>query len=97
MIRARTALLLACVVSLSGCQTFRSFEKGCPGIYSGARYYGDQLGEIPFDGVIFFTMDLPLTLIFDTLALPGTAFAHPEEPPGGFPPGCRWVTRQRRS
>jgi uncharacterized protein YceK len=93
--RAAAALLPALALSL-GCQTLRSFEKGCPDVYSGARFYGDQIGTLPLDGQIFFTLDLPLTLVADTLLLPATAFAEPSDRPEGFPPGCRWADRSRR-
>lgn len=69
-------------------------SEGCPGIYSGTRYYGDQIRELPFDGKIFFTIDIPLTLIADTLALPATAFVDREQPRGGFARGCRWAEPQ---
>lgn len=97
-IRGRTApLLLALGLALlaSGCQTTRSWQHGCPGVYSGARFYADQVGWLPFDGKLFFTLDLPLTLVVDTLLLPATAFAEPEDPPGGFPTGCRWADERR--
>jgi uncharacterized protein YceK len=91
---ARTLLGAATLLGLSGCQTFRSWEQGCPGIYSGVRFYAEQVGELPIDGQVFFTMDLILTSLADTLSLPGTAFAEPEAPAGGFALGCRWATRQ---
>ncbi len=53
-----------------GCQTSRSWEQGCPGVYSGIRYYADQVGGLPVDGKIFFTLDLPLTAVADTTLLP---------------------------
>lgn len=74
-----------------GCQSVRSWDQGCPGLYSGVKYYGDQVGELPYDGRIFFTFDLPLTAVVDTLALPFTAFATPRRPSGGYPVGCRWA------
>ena len=96
--RSRRALigLLACAALALGCQTMRSFQQGCADVYSGTRYYGDQVGELPFDGVIFFTLDLPLTLMMDTLLLPATTFAEPESRPEGFARGCRWADRRRR-
>jgi len=93
VVRAGLALLLA--LALPGCQSLRSWEQ-CPAVYSGLRYYGDQLPELPADGKAFFTLDLPLTTIFDTLALPVTAFADPDPPPGGFTIGCRWADPRRR-
>ena len=91
---ARPLLGVAALTVLAGCQTFRSWEQGCPGIYSGIRFYTEQVGELPFDGRVFFTVDLIPTSIADTLSLPGTAFAEPEAPAGGFALGCRWATRR---
>ena len=47
--------------------------------------------ELPFDGQLFFTIDLLLTTLVDTLALPVTAFLEPERPAEGFALGCRWA------
>jgi uncharacterized protein YceK len=82
------------VTALLGCQSVRSWDQGCPGIYSGLRYYADQLPSLPVDGKIFFTLDLPLTAVADTLLLPASAFAEPNRPPYGFAPGCAWVDRR---
>lgn len=90
----RICLALVLPLVLSGCQSVRSWEH-CPGVYSGLRYYTDQLPELPADGKAFFTLDLPMTAIVDTLALPFTAFADPRVPPGGFPRGCRWADPRR--
>ncbi len=57
------------LISMLGCQTSRSWQQGCPGVYSGVRYYRDQVGELPVDGKIFFTLDLPLTAVADTILL----------------------------
>jgi uncharacterized protein YceK len=62
-------------------------------VYSGIRYYGDQLGSLPADGKIFFSLDLPFSAIADTLLLPITALAEPERPEHGWLEGCRWVRR----
>ncbi len=78
-------------IAMSGCQTARSWDEGCPGIYSGLRYYGDQLASLPLDGRIFFTLDLPLTTVADTLVLPASAFVKPTRPKYGFTPGCTWA------
>ena len=97
--RLRPTLPIALLASLAfgmGCQTMRSFEHGCPGIYSGVRYYNEQVGSLPLDGKVFFTVDLPLTAIGDTLLLPVTGFSDPPTPVGGFPIGCRWAHRSRR-
>ena len=87
--------LLLLLPALSGCQSTRSWEH-CPGIYSGVRYYADQLPTLPADGKVFFTFDLPFTALADTLALPITAFANPRPPLAGYPIGCRWQDPRRR-
>ena len=74
-----------------GCQTTRSFDQGCPGVYSGVRYYNDQLGDLPADGKLFFTLDLPMSAILDTLLLPATSFMERKKPPLGWPVGCQWA------
>jgi uncharacterized protein YceK len=83
-----SALLLA---SVTGCQTTRSWTDGCPGVYSGTRYFASQRSSLPWDGKVFFTLDLPLTLVFDTLLLPASAWVDPARPPSGWVPGCRWA------
>ena len=56
------------------------------------RYYSDQVPELPADGKALFTLDLPLTAIVDTLALPVTGFVkRGVAPKGGYPVGCRWA------
>jgi uncharacterized protein YceK len=90
---AKLSALLVASALVAGCQTARSFEQGCPGIYSGVRYYGDQVGNLPADGKLFFTLDLPLSAVLDTLVLPGTAFVKPTKPSLGWPEGCRWIER----
>ncbi|MFQ5417668.1 MAG: YceK/YidQ family lipoprotein [Myxococcota bacterium] len=89
--RATAALALA--AALCGCQSMRSLDQGCPGVYSGLRYYRDQVGEIPFDGKIFFTLDLPLSAVTDTLLLPFMFAVDHERPPLGWPIGCRWAKK----
>lgn len=90
MALAARALLLATALASVGCQSVRSW-RDCPGAYSGVRYYADQLDWLPLDGKIFFTVDLPLSAVADTLAVPVTAFVEPERPVGGYPRGCRWA------
>lgn len=91
----RRLLVAALAPSLLGCQSLRSWQQGCPGIYSGVRYYRDQLPALPWDGTLLFSVDLPLSALVDTLALPVTAFAEPERPRSGFPIGCRWAGRSQ--
>ncbi len=80
------------LISIAGCQTMRSWTDGCPGVYSGVRYFASQWDSLPWDGKVFFTLvDLPLTVAFDTLWLPASVWADPVEPPSGWVPGCRWV------
>jgi len=62
-------------------------------VYSGLRFYNDQVAELPPDGKLFFTLDLPLTAVADTLLLPVTAFMEPERPSLGWTQGCRWAGR----
>ncbi len=81
-------------ISMLGCQTSRSWEQGCPGVYSGIRYYGDQVGGLPVDGKIFFTLDLPLTAVADTILLPVSVFMEPKRPRYGFAPGCTWAEKR---
>ncbi len=78
-------------IALPACQTARSWDEGCPGIYSGLRYYSDQLDSLPLDGKIFFTLDLPLTVVADTALLPVSVFMTPTRPKYGFAPGCSWA------
>jgi len=86
--------LLALPPSLGGCQTVRSYTSGCPGVYSGVRYFADQYSWLPLDGKIFFAIDLPLSAVFDTLALPVTFFVDPPQVTArGLPRGCGWAER----
>jgi len=82
------ALLL---ISVVGCQTARSWEDGCPGVYSGVRYFASQRNSLPWDGRVFFGFDLPLTIVADTLLLPGSFWVEPTRPQRGWVPGCRWA------
>ena len=79
------------MASVTGCQTARSWDSGCPGVYSGVRYFTSQQSSLPWDGKIFFMLDLPLTALMDTVLLPVSALNEPVEPPGGWVPGCRWA------
>ena len=62
-------------------------------MYSGVRFYNALMPETPFDGKVFFTLDLPFTAVADTLLLPATFFVEPRKPPTGWTRGCRWVGR----
>jgi len=79
------------LISIAGCQTTRSWNDGCPGVYSGMRYFSSQRSSLPWDGKVFFTLDLPLTIAADTLLLPASVWVEPTRPNSGWVPGCRWV------
>jgi uncharacterized protein YceK len=79
------------LISIAGCQTTRSWDDGCPGVYSGVRYFASQRNSLPWDGRVFFTLDLPLTVVLDTLLLPASVWVDPTVPPAGWVPGCRWA------
>jgi uncharacterized protein YceK len=40
---------------------------------------------------VFFVVDLPLTVVADTLLLPASAFVDRRTPKAGWVPGCRWA------
>lgn len=82
------------LVGVAGCQTSRSWDQDCPGIYSGVRYYGSQLDSVPLDGKIFFTLDLPLSAVADTLLLPFSWAVDRQEPVSGWVPGCLWARKR---
>jgi hypothetical protein len=46
------------------------------------------------DGKIFFTLDLPLTAVADTILLPVSVFMKPKPPKSGFAPGCTWARKR---
>jgi uncharacterized protein YceK len=80
--------------SLLGCQTSRSWSEGCPGVYSGVRYFQDHVSYLPFDEKISALLDLPVSAAADTALLPATVFMKPKRPPLGFEHGCKWVTKR---
>ena len=92
VVRSILCAMLLC--ASSGCQTVRSWYHGCPGVYSGVRFFGDQLDWLPFDGKVFFSVDLPFSAVADTLSLPVTFFVSPERPKEGYVRGCRWAENQ---
>ena len=87
-------LFLVASSCLLGCQTARSWSEGCPGVYSGVRYFRDHVSWLPVDGKIFFLLDLPLSAAMDTVLLPIAIFVEPERPPSGFARGCEWAAKR---
>ncbi len=87
-------LFLIAANSLLGCQTSRSWSEGCPGVYSGVRYYYDSVSYLPPDEKIASLLDLPLSLAVDTALLPVAVFMKPKRPPLGFSRGCKWVEKR---
>ena len=87
----RRLIAAALLGSMMGCQTSRSWDAGCPGVYSGVRYFGSQRSSLPWDGKLFFTLDLPLTLVADTLVLPASVWVDRKAPMTGWVAGCRWA------
>ncbi len=65
-----------------------------PGSLLGHSLLRDQVGGIPVDGKIFFTLDLPLTAVADTTLLPVSMFLKPKRPKYGFAPGCTWAKKR---
>ena len=97
------ALLLACLSSslLGSCSTVATWNEGCPGIYSGYRFNEEQRADLaPLDEeldpqwVLLF-IDLPFSVVLDTLTLPITFIArsYAEPRPSGAP-GCNWCAEQ---
>lgn len=87
----RWLIAVVLLSSTAGCQTTRSWNDECPGVYSGVRYFGSQQPTLPWDGKVFFLVDLPLTVVADTLLLPASAFVNRRTPKAGWVPGCRWA------
>ena len=87
-------LFLIVAGQLLGCQTARSWSEGCPGVYSGVRYFQDEVSYLPVDEKIASLLDLPVSAAVDTVLLPVTVFMKPKRPPSGFTRGCKWVTRR---
>ncbi len=46
-------------ISLLGCQTGRSWDQECRGVYSGVRYYWGQVGEVLVDGKLWWCNPIP--------------------------------------
>jgi hypothetical protein len=52
------------------------------------------VGELPVDGKVFFTLDLPLTAVSDATLLPVSVFMKPKRPKYGFPHECTWAEKR---
>ncbi len=52
------------------------------------------MGELPVDGKVFFTLDLPLTAVSDATLPPVSVFMKTKRPKCGFPPGCTWAEKR---
>lgn len=85
-------LIAAC--SLLGCQTARSWSEGCPGVYSGVRYFQSDVSWLPFDEKIASLLDLPVSAAMDTALLPVTVFMKPKRPSRNSTHGCGSVTNR---
>lgn len=84
----------AAAALLTGCGTVNSYVNGCGGVYSGFQTdfeYLDSYDEF-HDGWDFTVvgLDIPLSSLVDTVALPVTAFL---EPRTNQTTGCYWAGR----
>ena len=84
---------LVAAALLTGCGTINSFANGCGGVYSGFYTdfeYLDSYDEF-HDGWDFAVvgLDIPLSALADTVALPVTAFL---EPSANQATGCNWAS-----
>jgi hypothetical protein len=52
------------------------------------------VGELPVDGKVFFTLDLPLIAVSDATLLPVSVFMKPKRPNYGFPHECTWAEKR---
>lgn len=97
MARLAAILLLALALPLGGCASLRSWTSGCPGVYSGVRYTSELWPWLPFDGRVFYGLDVPFSALVDTLAVPVTAFVGPREAgQAGVVRGCHWAHQKRQ-
>ena len=87
-------LFLVASSSLLGCQTARSWSEGCPGVYSGVRYFQEDVSYLPFNEKINSLVDLPISAAADTVLLPITVFMTPKRPITGFGRGCKWAEKR---
>jgi len=83
---------IAAAALLTGCGTINSYANGCGGTYSGLHTDVEYLGSYEdfHDGWDYAQvgLDVPLSSILDTVALPVTAFL---EPKANQTYGCNWA------
>ena len=91
----RTLTIFAAIAAaalLTGCGTINSYANGCGGMYSGFETDMEYLRTYQefYDGWDYATvgLDLPLSSLLDTVALPVTAFL---EPRANKTIGCNWA------
>ena len=79
---------------LAGCGTVNSFANACPAPYSGVRTDLDYLRSAGVEDLWdawMWPLDLPVSLLGDTAALPATSFLEPAQPPYPLGFGCGWA------
>lgn len=83
---------IAAAVLLSGCGTINSYANGCGGVYSGiltdVEYLDSYRGFHDSWDYSNVGLDVPLSAITDTVALPVTAFL---DPSANKTFGCNWA------
>jgi uncharacterized protein YceK len=83
---------LFAITLLAGCGTINSFAQGCGGVYSGIQTDIEYLASYDEfrDGWDFASvgLDVPISTVSDTLALPVTAFLKPGV---NKDIGCHWT------
>ena len=91
----RTITILAAIAAaalLTGCGTINSYANGCAGVYSGYHTDLEYLATYREfrDGWDYATvgLDVPLSSVIDTLALPVTMTL---EPSSNMTLGCNWA------
>ena len=91
----RTLTIFAAIAAaalLTGCGTVNSYANGCGGVYSGFETDMEYLNTYHefHDGWDYATvgLDIPLSAVIDTVALPVTAFL---EPRANRTIGCNWA------
>lgn len=99
-VNMRGLLILPTITAMAalqiGCGTLSSYNNGCSGVYSGVRTDVEYLGEYHEfrDGWDYATvaMDIPLSSVLDTVALPATAFIKTRSQ---HTLGCEWAGREQ--